>query len=68
MSTIVFIGTNGYLEYDLALGDCVVFDGALTPHGRTSLAAGESVVLISLGFRAQGQAARTVAHLPPAPR
>ncbi|MGE7432740.1 tetratricopeptide repeat protein [Kitasatospora sp. NPDC001175] len=67
-SSTVFIGADGYLECDLAPGDSVVFDGALTPHGRTPLSAGESVVLISFGFRARDQAPRTVTHLPPVPR
>ncbi|MFD9303247.1 hypothetical protein ACFWCB_11420 [Streptomyces sp. NPDC060048] len=67
VSCTVFIDADGYLECDLAPGDCVVFDGALTPHGRTPLGAGESVILVSFGFRAREQAPRTVAHLPPAP-
>ncbi|MFI9362413.1 tetratricopeptide repeat protein [Kitasatospora sp. NPDC053057] len=67
VSTTVFINADGYLECDLAAGDCVVFDGALTPHGRTPLSAGESVTLISFGFRARDQARRTVTDLPPAP-
>ncbi|MEV0534876.1 hypothetical protein [Kitasatospora sp. NPDC050463] len=52
----VFITADGFLEFlecDLAVGDCVVFDGALTPHGRTALGAGESVILVSFGFRAR---------------
>ncbi|MBV6700113.1 tetratricopeptide repeat protein [Kitasatospora aureofaciens] len=65
--TTVFINADGYLECDLAAGDCVVFDGALTPHGRTPLSAGESVTLISFGFRARDQASRAVGNLPPAP-
>ncbi|GAA2780468.1 tetratricopeptide repeat protein [Kitasatospora aburaviensis] len=67
VSSTVFIGADGYLECDLATGDCVVFDGALTPHGRTPLSAGESVILVSFGFRARDQAPRTVTHLPPGP-
>ncbi|MER7580362.1 hypothetical protein [Kitasatospora sp. NPDC097691] len=67
-STTVFIDANGYLECDLDVGDCVVFDGALTPHGRTPLGAGESVTLISFGFRAHDQALRTLTNLPPVPR
>ncbi|MEU9046823.1 MULTISPECIES: tetratricopeptide repeat protein [unclassified Kitasatospora] len=67
-STTVFINANGYLECDLAAGDCVVFDGALTPHGRTPLSAGESVTLISIGFRARDRALRTLTNLPPVPR
>ncbi|MEV7353686.1 hypothetical protein [Kitasatospora sp. NPDC091276] len=66
-SATVFINAGGFLECDLAAGDCVVFDGALTPHGRTPLAAGESITLISFGFRARDQAPRTVKNLPPAP-
>ncbi|MFF4816084.1 hypothetical protein ACFY2K_16015 [Kitasatospora sp. NPDC001309] len=68
VSTTVFIKADGYLECDLAAGDCVVFDGALTPHGRTPLSAGESVTLISFGFRARDQAPRTLPNLPPAPK
>ncbi|GAA3378778.1 hypothetical protein GCM10020367_59670 [Streptomyces sannanensis] len=68
VSTTVFIDANGYLECDLASGGCVVFDGALTPHGRTPLGAGESIILISFGFRARDQAPRMVTHLPPVPR
>lgn len=68
VSCTVFIDADGYLECDLAPGDCVVFDGALMPHGRTPLGAGESVILVSFGFRARHQAPRTVAHLPPVPR
>ncbi|MDH6135692.1 tetratricopeptide (TPR) repeat protein [Kitasatospora sp. MAA4] len=68
VSTTVFITADGCLECDLAAGDCVVFDGALTPHGRTPLTAGESITLISLGFRARDQASRTVTNLPPVPR
>ncbi|WP_317621503.1 hypothetical protein [Streptomyces sp. CBMA123] len=67
VSTTVFINADGYLECDLAAGDCVVFDGALTPHGRTPLSAGESVALISFGFHARDQDPRTVTNLPPAP-
>ncbi|MFF2077503.1 tetratricopeptide repeat protein [Kitasatospora sp. NPDC058162] len=67
-STTVFIKADGYLECDLAAGDCVVFDGALTPHGRTPLSAGESVTLISFGFRVRDQAPRTLPNVPPAPR
>ncbi|WP_331747218.1 tetratricopeptide repeat protein (plasmid) [Streptomyces sp. NBC_00853] len=67
VSCTVFIDADGYLECDLAPGDCVVFDGALTPHGRTPLGVGESVILVSFGFRARDQASRTVAHLPPVP-
>ncbi|AXE23538.1 hypothetical protein C0216_08745 [Streptomyces globosus] len=67
ISATVFIGADGYRACDLAPGDCVVFDGAFTPHGRTPLGPGESVILISFGFRARSQAARTVAHFPPVP-
>lgn len=66
-SCTVFITANGYRECDLAPADCVVFDGALTPHGRTPLDAGERVILVSFGFRARDQAARTVDQLPPVP-
>jgi tetratricopeptide (TPR) repeat protein len=66
-SATVFIGADGYLACDLAPGDCVVFDGALTPHGRTPLGAGESVILISFGFRAREQALHTVPQRPPVP-
>ncbi|KJS53682.1 hypothetical protein VM98_23800 [Streptomyces rubellomurinus subsp. indigoferus] len=68
VSTTVFIGADGYLECDLAAGDCVVFDGAITPHGRTPLNAGERVILISFGFRARDPATRSATLLPPAPR
>ncbi|MFE6867934.1 tetratricopeptide repeat protein [Kitasatospora sp. NPDC057692] len=68
VSTTVFINANGYLECDLGVGDCVVFDGALTPHGRTPLSAGEIVTLISMGFRARDRALRTLTDLPPIPR
>ncbi|MFJ2777379.1 hypothetical protein [Kitasatospora sp. NPDC087315] len=68
VSTTVFIGADGYLECDLTPGDCVVFDGAITPHGRTPLSAGESVTLISFGFRARDQATLSATHLPAAPR
>ncbi|MEU4953132.1 tetratricopeptide repeat protein [Streptomyces lavendulae] len=67
-STIVFITADGYRACDLAPGDCVVFDGALTPHGRTPHAAGESVVLISFGFHARNRVPWAAGHLPPAPR
>ncbi|RDG36983.1 tetratricopeptide repeat protein [Streptomyces corynorhini] len=67
VSTTVFIGADGYRECDLAPGDCVVFDGAVTPHGRTPLSAGESVILISFGFRARGRVALPATHLPVAP-
>ncbi|MFK0191331.1 tetratricopeptide repeat protein [Kitasatospora sp. NPDC090308] len=66
-STTVFISTAGYLECDLGAGSSVVFDGALTPHGRTPLGVGESITLISLGFRARDQARRALTNLPPAP-
>ncbi|WP_380279959.1 tetratricopeptide repeat protein [Kitasatospora purpeofusca] len=68
VSTTVFINANGYLECDLGEGDCVVFDGALTPHGRTPLSAGESVTLISFGFRARDRALGTLTNLPSVPR
>ncbi|AUG78656.1 hypothetical protein CFP65_3879 [Kitasatospora sp. MMS16-BH015] len=66
-STTVFISAAGYLECDLGAGSGVVFDGALTPHGRTPLGAGESITLISLGFRARDQAKRALADLPLVP-
>ncbi|MFB7669736.1 tetratricopeptide repeat protein [Kitasatospora sp. NPDC056138] len=66
-SATVFLAADGYLEYDLEAGDCVVFDGALTPHGRTPLSVGESVTLVSFGFRARDPGLRTVTTLPPAP-
>ncbi|WP_051055321.1 MULTISPECIES: tetratricopeptide repeat protein [Kitasatospora] len=66
-STTVFISAAGHLECDLAAGSGVVFDGALTPHGRTPLGAGESITLISLGFRARDQARRVLSDLPPVP-
>ncbi|MFF2659588.1 tetratricopeptide repeat protein [Kitasatospora sp. NPDC058032] len=68
VSTTVFINANGYLECDLGEGDCVVFDGALTPHGRTPLGAGESVTLVSFGFRPHDRARRTLTNLPSVPR
>ncbi|MEE1822386.1 tetratricopeptide repeat protein [Streptomyces sp. BE20] len=61
VSTTVFIGADGYRACDLAAGECVVFDGAITPHGRTPLGAGERVVLISFGFRARDVARRSAA-------
>ncbi|MFB8202859.1 tetratricopeptide repeat protein [Kitasatospora purpeofusca] len=67
VSATVFINTDGYLECALAPGDCVVFDGALTPHGRTPLSPGENVTLVSFGFRTCDQATHTLASLPPAP-
>ncbi|MFF3066967.1 tetratricopeptide repeat protein [Kitasatospora sp. NPDC057936] len=67
VSTTVFINADGYLECELAAGDCVVFDGALTPHGRTPLSAGEAITLISFGFRARDSAPRTLTGLPPIP-
>ncbi|MFJ5634682.1 tetratricopeptide repeat protein [Streptomyces goshikiensis] len=67
VSCTVFINADGYLECDLAPGDCVVFDGALTPHGRTPLGAGERVILASFGFHAGDQAPRTATQLPPVP-
>ncbi|MFJ5924787.1 tetratricopeptide repeat protein [Kitasatospora sp. NPDC092948] len=67
-SSTVFITADGYLEHDLFAGDCVVFDGALTPHGRTPVSADESVTLISFGFRARDRVVRAPAKLPPPPR
>ncbi|MFD4658949.1 tetratricopeptide repeat protein [Kitasatospora sp. NPDC058444] len=67
-STTVFITPDGYHECELAAGDCVVFDGGLTPHGRTPLSAGEGVTLISFGFRARDRALRAFTNLPPVPR
>ncbi|MFJ5921106.1 tetratricopeptide repeat protein [Kitasatospora sp. NPDC092948] len=67
-SSTVFITADGYLEHDLAAGDCVVFDGALTPHGRTPVSADESVTLISFGFRARDRTLCPPANLPPPPR
>ncbi|MGW4693248.1 tetratricopeptide repeat protein [Kitasatospora cineracea] len=66
-STTVFISAAGYLECDLDTGCGVVFDGALTPHGRTRLGVGESVTLISLGFRARDRERRVLTNLPPVP-
>ncbi|AXI80992.1 tetratricopeptide repeat protein [Peterkaempfera bronchialis] len=68
VSATVFIGADGYHACDLAAGESVVFDGAITPHGRTPLGAGERVILISFGFRAHDAAKRSAAHLPAAPR
>ncbi|MEU6313055.1 hypothetical protein [Streptomyces sp. NPDC047014] len=67
-SCTVFITAHGYRAYDLAPGDCVVFDGALTPHGRTAVGAGERVILVSFGFHASAHAPRTAHHFPPVPR
>ncbi|MFG2618019.1 tetratricopeptide repeat protein [Streptomyces sp. NPDC048507] len=67
-SATVFITADGYRACDLAAGDSVVFDGALTPHGRTPLGAGEKVILISFGFRAKDQALRTITSLPAVPQ
>ncbi|WP_327681790.1 tetratricopeptide repeat protein [Kitasatospora sp. NBC_00458] len=66
-STTVFISAAGYLECDLAVGSGAVFDGALTPHGRTPLGTGEGITLISLGFRARDRARRALTDLPPVP-
>ncbi|MFJ5121858.1 tetratricopeptide repeat protein [Kitasatospora sp. NPDC088548] len=66
-SSTVFITADGYLECDLAPGDCVVFDGARTPHGRTPLGSGESVVLISFGFRERAGARSSRSPLGEAP-
>ncbi|MFE6745090.1 tetratricopeptide repeat protein [Kitasatospora purpeofusca] len=68
VSATVFINADGYLACALAPGDCVVFDGALTPHGRTPLGPRESVTLVSFGFRACDRAAHTLTGLPTAPR
>ncbi|MER7766989.1 tetratricopeptide repeat protein [Kitasatospora sp. NPDC096140] len=68
VSATAFINADGYLTCELAPGDCVVFDGALTPHGRTPLSAGESVTLISFGFRARDEALRAPTNLPSAPQ
>ncbi|MFJ3219580.1 tetratricopeptide repeat protein [Kitasatospora sp. NPDC086801] len=68
VSATVFINADRYLTCALAPGDCVVFDGALTPHGRTPLSAGESVTLISFGFRARDEALRAPTNLPSAPQ
>ncbi len=67
VSATVFIGGTGYLECALGTGCGVVFDGALTPHGRTRLGVGESITLISLGFRAQDRDRRVLTNLPPVP-
>ncbi|MFK0252063.1 tetratricopeptide repeat protein [Streptomyces sp. NPDC090445] len=67
-SATVFVNADGYRACELAPGDCLVFDGAHTPHGRTPLGAGERVILVSFGFRARDQALRSVAVLPPVPR
>ncbi|WP_143203552.1 MULTISPECIES: hypothetical protein [unclassified Streptomyces] len=68
MSTTILIGADGYRACDLAPGECITFDGAINPHGRTLLSAGESVILISFGFRARDEAKRSATHLPAAPR
>ncbi|MGW4378460.1 tetratricopeptide repeat protein [Kitasatospora sp. NPDC004531] len=67
-SSTVFITADGHLEHDLAAGDGVVFDGALTPHGRTPVGIGESVTLIGFGFRTRDRARHAPANLPPPPR
>ncbi|MCX4783338.1 tetratricopeptide repeat protein [Streptomyces sp. NBC_01264] len=67
VSCTVFINADGYLKCDLAPGEGVVFDGALTPHGRTPLGPGERVILVSFGFRARDQAPRKVNRLPTVP-
>jgi hypothetical protein len=66
-STTVFISAGGYLQYRLGVGCGVVFDGALTPHGRTPLGAGESITLVSLGFRARDPGKRVLANPLPTP-
>ncbi|MER7759176.1 tetratricopeptide repeat protein [Streptomyces sp. NPDC097619] len=67
VSTTVFLGPDGYTEYDLTPGEGLLFDGAATPHGRTPLAAGEQVTLVSLGFRERDRTARPAARVPPGP-
>ncbi|MEU3721417.1 tetratricopeptide repeat protein [Streptomyces sp. NPDC031705] len=67
-SCTIFITPEGYRACDLAPGDGVVFDGSFTPHGRTPLGAGESVTLVSFGFRARDRALRTLTSLPPVPQ
>lgn len=67
-SSTVFFTPDGHHEHTLAPGECVVFDGALTPHGRTPLSAGETVILAGFGFRARDRrTTHTVAHLPAVP-
>lgn len=50
-ATTTMVVTNGEARsIDLAPGQALLFHSSYTPHGRTPLAEGEAVTLISLGF------------------
>ncbi|RAG80680.1 hypothetical protein DN069_36915 [Streptacidiphilus pinicola] len=66
-SSTVFIERDGYRLCNLHAGDYLLFDGAFTPHGRTPVAAGEEVVLVSFSFKSRNRALWDVAGAPPAP-
>ena len=53
-STTFFFTPGVGLEcFDLWPGDCLIFDGTRTPHGRSPLRSGDEMTLLSVGF-AQG--------------
>lgn len=51
LSSTLFLGPSGYESHTLEKGGALAFDGCFTPHGRTPLAAGETVTLLALAFR-----------------
>ena len=49
-SATIIVTEDGYQEYRLGVGECLIIDGVSTLHGRTPLSDGEMVQLLSLGF------------------
>ncbi|GIH98189.1 hypothetical protein [Planobispora takensis] len=66
-SATVFIQSGGYRSCPLETGSFVLFDGAFTPHGRTPLAEGEEVILVSFSFKTKSRALWNVQDAPSAP-
>lgn len=66
-SSTVFIEKTGYRRCPLMPGEFVLFDGAFTPHGRTPVAAGEQVLLVSFSFKTRSRALWDVAGAPAPP-
>ncbi|WGM18770.1 hypothetical protein QEH68_11945 [Paenarthrobacter sp. OM7] len=49
-SATVAVTPDGIDEYRYGVGECLIFDGTRTIHGRTPVGDGEKIVLLSVGF------------------
>ena len=49
-SATTLVTRSGVRRYAFVPGECLIFDGACTPHGRTPVISGEKVSLMAVGF------------------